>query len=179
MTAPSISRLGFALLGLIKGEPRSGYALRMVFETTAISTYSSSPGSIYPALKVLEKDGLVAQRPPTGTKRTFHLTAAGEDTLRAWLTAPVEEEDIGKRLDMALLRFAFLEMLQDPQATLRFLDSFETAARAHAASLEQFLAGEAGTKLSLQSRIAVEHGLKTTFCSAAWAADAQRRLREG
>jgi DNA-binding PadR family transcriptional regulator len=179
MAVPSISRLGYALLGLIKTGPRSGYALRMVFETTPISTYSSSPGSIYPALKVLEKAGLVAQRPPAGAKRVYHLTEAGEDALRAWLTAPVEEEDVGKRLDMALLRFAFLEMQQDPQATLRFLDSFENAARAHAASLERFLAGEAGIKLSLQSRIAVEHGLKTTLCSAAWAADARRRLREG
>jgi DNA-binding PadR family transcriptional regulator len=178
MAAP-ITRLGYALLGLIKSGPRSGYALRMVFETTPLSTYSSSPGSIYPALKALEKAGLVAQRPPTGTKRVFHLTEEGEAALLAWLRAPVEEEEIGKRLDMALLRFAFLEGQEDRAATLAFLDSFEAAARARAASLEEFLAGEAGTALSLQSRIAVEHGLKTTLCSADWAADARRRLREG
>jgi DNA-binding PadR family transcriptional regulator len=149
----------------------------MVFETTPISTYSSSPGSIYPALKGLEKAGLVAQRPPAGTRRVFHLTEAGEAALLAWLTAPVEEEEIARRLDMALLRFAFLEGQDDRPATLRFLESFEAAATAHAASLERFLDGAAGTALSLQSRIAVEHGLKTTLCSAAWAADARRRLQ--
>jgi DNA-binding PadR family transcriptional regulator len=179
MAAPPISRLGYALLGLIKTGPRSGYALRMVFETTPISTYSSSPGSIYPALKALEKAGLVEQRPPAGAKRVFHLTETGESALRTWLTAPVEQEEVGKRLDMALLRFAFLEVQQDRAATLSFLDSFEAAAKANAASLERFLSGAGGTALSLQSRIAVEHGLKSTNCSAAWAADARRRLREG
>jgi DNA-binding PadR family transcriptional regulator len=175
--APPITRLGYALLGLIKSAPRSGYALRMVFETTPISTYSSSPGSIYPALKVLERAGLVAQRPPAGAKRVFQLTEAGESALRAWLTAPVAEEEVAKRLDMALLRFAFLEVQQDPAATLRFLDSFEAAAKAHAASLERFLEGAAIPALTLQGRIAVEHGLKSILCSAAWAADARRRLR--
>ena len=51
--------LSFALLGLIGMEPRSGYKLRKVFETTPLGNYSSSPGSIYPALRALEKAGLV------------------------------------------------------------------------------------------------------------------------
>ena len=151
----------------------------MLFETTPISTYSSSPGSIYPALKALEKAGLVAQRPPTGTKRIFHLTSAGEAALRAWLEAPVGQEEIAKRLDMALLRFAFLEGQGDKDATLRFLDSFETAARAQGTSLQVFLNRPDGAGLSLQGRLAVEHGLKSILCSADWAADAKRRLREG
>jgi DNA-binding PadR family transcriptional regulator len=50
----TITTLGYALLGLIRAEPRTGYALRMVFETTPMGSYSSSPGSIYPALKSLE-----------------------------------------------------------------------------------------------------------------------------
>ena len=39
--------LSYALLGLMQMEPRSGYALRKVFETTPLGGYSSSPGSIY------------------------------------------------------------------------------------------------------------------------------------
>ena len=179
MAAPPITLLGYALLGLIGGAPRSGYKLRMLFETTPIGTYSSSPGSIYPALKALEKAGLVVQQPPTGSKRVYHLTEGGEAALRAWLEAPVEQEEIAKRLDMALLRFAFLEGKGDRQATLRFLDSFEAAARAQGASLEDFLNGADGAELSLQGRLAVEHGLKSILCSADWAADARRRLRGG
>ena len=179
MAESKIARLGYALLGLIKTAPRSGYKLRMLFETTPNATYSSSPGSIYPALKALEKAGLVTQRPPTGAKRLYHLTEAGEAALKAWLKAPVGDEEIARHLDMALLRFAFLDILGDREASLRFLASFEAAARAHAASLATFLDGADGQELTLQGRLAVEHGLKSVICSADWAADAQQRLQEG
>ena len=53
------STLGFALLGLLQQQPRSGYALRRVFATTPMGHYSSSPGAIYPALRRLEQQGLV------------------------------------------------------------------------------------------------------------------------
>ena len=45
--------LGYALIGLVQEDPRSGYALRKVFEDTPMGAFSSSPGSIYPALKKL------------------------------------------------------------------------------------------------------------------------------
>ena len=51
--------LEYALLGLVHAEPRSGYDLCKVFETTPMGHYSSSPGAIYPALKRLEGAGLV------------------------------------------------------------------------------------------------------------------------
>ena len=53
------SLLGFALLGLIFEQPRSGYDLRKIFTTTAMGSFSDSPGAIYPALARLEANGLV------------------------------------------------------------------------------------------------------------------------
>jgi DNA-binding PadR family transcriptional regulator len=174
-----ITRLGYALLGLIRAEPRSGYKLRMVFETTPLALYSSSPGSIYPALKSLARAGLVTA-PERGARQVFALTAAGEEALGQWLARLVDEEEVARHLDMALLRFAFLQEEQDEGAVGRFLDSFEAAADAHAASLEAFLGDpQRGAAMSLHSRIAVEHGLRAIRCSAEWAADARRRLCKG
>ena len=51
----TLSRLEGALLGLLHGEARSGYALRKVFQDTPMLHFSDSPGSIYPALKRLER----------------------------------------------------------------------------------------------------------------------------
>ncbi|MDH5368031.1 MAG: PadR family transcriptional regulator, partial [Cyclobacteriaceae bacterium] len=51
--------LDYAILGLVHILPQSGYAIRKQFELTAIGNYSSSPGAIYPALKRLQKFGLV------------------------------------------------------------------------------------------------------------------------
>src|SRR5690606_8869973 len=51
--------LEYALIGLIRECPRSGYELRKVFVETAMAGYSGSPGAIYPALRRLEADGLI------------------------------------------------------------------------------------------------------------------------
>ena len=51
--------LGYALLGLVAGEPQTGYALMKTFTTTPMGHYSGSPGAIYPALRRLEGAGQV------------------------------------------------------------------------------------------------------------------------
>jgi len=145
-------------------QPRSGYALRKVFETTPLGGYSSSPGSIYPALKSLEKAALLVARDPSGKrgKGEYHLTAEGERLLHAWLASPIG--DLGE----AMLRFAFLRD-DDRDATLTFLDAFLSAAESELAGLEAFLAGDGAKDLPARGRIAVEHGLRQLQASADWA----------
>lgn len=145
--------LSYALLGLVRLETRTCYALCKVFETTPLEHHSSCPGSIYPALKALEKAGLVeTSLSDTGNgKKFFHLTGEGEAALNRWLQAP------GDDLEEAMLRFALLRD-DDNVAILAFLDSFQAGAEMHAAGLIAFLAGDEGQKLSLKSRVAVEHG---------------------
>jgi len=164
--------LSYALLGLVRMQPRSGYALRKVFETTPLGDYSSSPGSIYPALKSLEKAGMVQARDARDVrgKGLYHLTAAGEDALHKWLRAPVG--DLGE----AMLRFAFFGA-DDLDAIPPFLDSFEAAAEAHAVGLAAFLAGDPAQAMSRESRMAVEHGRRRLEASAEWARWARGQYR--
>ena len=168
----SVTPLGFALMGLIREEPRSGYALRKVFETTPMGSYSGSPGSIYPALESLRKSGLVEASGEGRGKGSFHLTLQGAEAFQAWLRAPVEASD----LSQAMLRFAFLHGHPDRSVTRAFLDSFEAAAAGQATALAAFIAGEAGQALPVQARVAVEHGRRQVEASAAWAAWARRTL---
>lgn len=156
--------LSYALLGLVQMQPRSGYALRKVFETTPLGGYSSSPGSIYPALKSLEKAGLLVTRASPGGrgKGLYHLTAEGGRLLEAWLAAPIG--DLGE----AMLRFAFLRD-DDRDAILAFLDAFQSAAEGQSAGLKAFLAGESAKNMPTKGRIAVEHGLRQLRASADWA----------
>lgn len=164
--------LSYALLGLIRGEPRTGYALRKVFETTPMGNYSSSPGSIYPALKILAKAGLVSG----GNKAPYVITAAGEKAFGDWLLKPMAENEA---IDLALLRFAFLHDHPDKQVSLDFLKSFAMAAKARAVGLKAFMTSEAWQEIPMQSRLAVEHGLRTTEASAEWALDAWKQLAAG
>jgi DNA-binding PadR family transcriptional regulator len=169
-----VTTLGYALLGLIRAEARTGYALRMVFETTPMGSYSSSPGSIYPALKSLEKQGLVAAEATGKRKSIIHITPDGRRIFDAWLTAPMGTEE---SVDTALLRFAFLHDHPDRQVTLEFLATFITVLTGRASGLRNWLAGEDAQAMPLQARLAVGHGLRSLEASAQWASEAYEALK--
>jgi DNA-binding PadR family transcriptional regulator len=171
--AGAITPLGYALLGLIRAEKRSGYALRKVFETTLLGNYSSSPGSIYPALKTLEKAGLIATEPiPRGS--LFVITEAGRQALDSWLTAPAQ----GESTDILMLRFALLQDLDRPDVTRAFLISFADTARGQLDSIRAFMDGDIGPAMPLQSRLAVDFGLRSVAAALAWAENALKQLED-
>lgn len=170
----AITTLGYALLGLIRAEPRTGYALRMVFETTPMGSYSSSPGSIYPALKGLEKQGLITAEAAGKRKSVLHITPEGRRQFEAWLTAPMGAEE---GIDTALLRFAFLNDHPDRQVTLDFLTAFNTVMAGRASGLKGWLTGDEAQAMPLQARLAVLHGLRSLEASAQWASEAYEVLK--
>jgi DNA-binding PadR family transcriptional regulator len=141
-----------------------------------MGNYSSSPGSIYPALRSLERAGLVERQPVSASKSQYALTPAGRQALDDWLDAPNDGDELVRHVDLALLRFAFLQQCNDPHRTDRFLAAFRSALHRHAESLGDFLESESGRALPLQARLAVEHGQRTARASADWADDARERL---
>lgn len=171
----NIAPLGYALLGRLSIAGQSGYALRMLFETTPIGVFSSSPGSIYPALKSLCAKGLV-RTVGHGRGGRFEITTAGAQALDRWLRQPVTAEEVARRIELPLLRFAFLTGHPDYSLTEAFLRSFRTVATERATELKAFLETGDGTGLPLQARLAVEHGQRSVETSARWAADALERL---
>jgi len=170
----AVTPLGYALLGLIRAEPRSGYALRKVFETTLLGNYSSSPGSIYPALKTLEKAGLVAAE-AIARGNIFAVTAAGRAALDAWLMTPVSA---GDSIDVLMLRFAFLQDLGRADVTRDFLTSFADAARKNRDGICAFMSGDTWPAMPLQSRLAVDFGLRSIEAHIAWAENALNALED-
>src|SRR3954449_5269481 len=65
-----------ALLVLLAEEPRNGYALMQEIESRTNGVWRPSPGSVYPALSLLEDEGLVKAEENDGRK-AFRLTDAG------------------------------------------------------------------------------------------------------
>jgi len=170
----TITTLGYALLGLVKAEPRTGYALRMVFETTPMGNYSSSPGSIYPALKGLEKQGLVSAEAAGKRKSVLHITPEGRRQFDDWLTAPMGLEE---SVDTALLRFAFLHDYPGRQVTLEFLATFIFVIAGRTSGLRNWLSGDEAQAMPLQARLAVGHGLRSLEASTQWASEAYEALK--
>ncbi len=175
------SSLGYALLGLIHQQPRAGYALAKVFTTTPMGHYSGSPGAIYPALRALERAGLIRGRVERGgtlrPKRVFSPTRKGLAELRRWLEPPVSGDDVIWRLDELMLRFAFMDRLVSRAETLRFLESFRDAIDAYVGVLETHRA-EMDSTSSLHGRLALESGIAGYQTQARWVRHALGTLRK-
>jgi DNA-binding PadR family transcriptional regulator len=74
-----------ALLVLLAEEPRNGYQLMQEIEQRSEGVWRPSPGSVYPALQLLEDEGLV--RATGEGRKAFELTDEG----RAYVEANAEK----------------------------------------------------------------------------------------
>lgn len=172
------TNLDYAILGLLEQGAKTGYVIRQVFEQTALGNYSSSPGSIYPALKKLEKAGYIEKcLPPGEKKRQFELTAKGKDKLLEWLSAPLPEEDISKHLGEVLLKFAFMESLLPLDKRLTFLAQLAERIEKSLVWLTTIHSDYSDT-MSLHSKLALENGIEGQKAHLRWAKHAYKTLQE-
>src|SRR5918994_1048936 len=71
-----------ALLVLLDEQPRNGYQLMQEIEQRSDGVWRPSPGSVYPALQLLEDEGLVRVEPGDGRK-AYGLTDEGRAHVEA------------------------------------------------------------------------------------------------
>jgi DNA-binding PadR family transcriptional regulator len=181
MKTATPTTLGYALLGLLHQEPRSGYDLRKVFETTPMGHYSGSPGAIYPALRRLEQQGLVDSRVDRRTslrpRQVFRPTKTGTKTFREWLGRDVQREDVIWRLDELMLRFAFHSFLASNTASRKFLNDFLTHVDGYAQELRRQLQNMP-TATPIHGRLALESGVEQYQAHRRWARKALEQFAE-
>jgi len=159
--------LDYAILGLIQDQPLSGYGIRKMFQETALGNYSSSPGTIYPALKRLQKFELVKKNSQSNTTKVgFQITTNGISTLQKWFLKPLEKMDVEKRTDELLLRFAFMENLTDKKQKIHFLTSFRDLLIEHIKELQAFI--KESNNMPLHGRLAFQHGIDSNKTNLKW-----------
>jgi DNA-binding PadR family transcriptional regulator len=164
--------LGYAILGLLHQQPRSGYDLRKLFETTPMAHYSGSPGAIYPALRKLAKqsliEGKVDSSKPLRPREVFRPTRAGTAAFRSWLRAGVQRDDVVWRVEELTLRFAFHSHLDDVDATKTFLEDFLRETESYVGELRLQLK-QMSELTPIQGRMALECGIELYKARARWA----------
>jgi DNA-binding PadR family transcriptional regulator len=166
------SLLGFALLGLLHQQPMSGYDLRKMFASTALGSFSDSPGAIYPALKRLETRGLVRGTVEESNglrqRRVFRNTPKGLAALKAWLRKPVTREDVIHDLEGVMLRFSFMDHALGEQQSARLLEQMAEQIAAYIPDLRQYLTAHA-PQMPMSSRLALECGIYAYEAQLKWA----------
>lgn len=180
----SPSTLEHAILGMLSGQPRSGYDVRRAF-LTHLRYYSDSPGTIYPALRRMEAKGWIEAAPITEaghdnrSRRPFALTPAGRQELIAWLEQPLAKDDFALRLSELFLRFTYMGVNIRPEKTIGFLRDLEAGLLAHAA--EQRQKYDEVRKVALPYHTGVLSmllGVETIEAQARWAGTAIAELGE-
>jgi DNA-binding PadR family transcriptional regulator len=170
--------LDYALLGLLNKEPAAGYALRRIFQTTPLGTYSDSPGSIYPALRRLHQLGLVtAARERVGRRRrVYRITSAGRRVLRRWLDGPLDYHEVASGHGGPELRLAFLSDFAGSHRVAAFLTAYARILdRLHD---EHTKARDAlHGQLTTSGGIALDLGTTLTAARAEWCRRTARRIR--
>jgi len=175
------SSLEYALLGLLKQLPQSGYDLRKIFATTPMRHFSDSPGSIYPALRRMQgRKWLVAGAEGGNARKrqAFRVSRAGERALVEWLRRPITREDVIWRNQELALRFAFLDGNVEREFTRTFLDDLERELTDYTRELRDYarsMKSDSGPNTGL---LAFQQGVEGYEAQLAWARRARKQLKE-
>lgn len=176
---PNPTSLDYAILGLLQRQLLTGYRIRKIFETTALGNYSSSPGTIYPALKRLKKLGLIGQGEGTGNSKKenirFTITPEGMQMLVQWLQRPLDRESISKQMKETMLRFVFMEHLLTKDQKTGFLKSFISETREYIKILKSNYEKESH-RMSLHSQLALENGIASCRTNLRWGRKALKEI---
>jgi len=173
MTKQNIdSDLSLAILGLLAGRPMSGYDLRKVFRTTAMTAFSDSPGAVYPALRRLAQGGLIEGtiegQDTLRPRQVFRLGKRGRTALAGSLERPVTRDDVVHRMDSLLLRFSFMSGLLGAGEIAAFLRRLAEETEGYLGVLEAELR-TSGPGLPFTGRAALAQGVESYRATARWA----------
>jgi len=179
-----ITSLELAIIGLVHLEPTTGYDLCKRFESTPMGHFSSSPGAVYPALRRLEKQGVIAGQVQRASslrpRKVYSTTRDGKRLLTERVTAPVTDEDLMWDMEDLLLRFSFMGHVAGATETRRFLGDLADKADARVRELESHLRAmkAAGTPAGVlpTGRLALAYGTESYRGLARWARKALKEL---
>lgn len=132
-----MTELDHCVLGVVWREgPLTAYAVRGRFAVSVNTAWSSSTGSIYPAIRRLTSSGLVRGGSPSDGRKTqlLSVTPKGLATLHGWLQS-VTPGLTGLVADPVRTRVQFLAALSR-EAVLGFLDAAEEDCRSAMKQLE-------------------------------------------
>jgi len=115
--------LDFAILGLLREQPRHGYELKRALGD--LGFWQVSFGSLYPALRRLEKKGFIEATAGEGRRKAYRMTAAGTEGLQELLATADRGKDTDRTFQLRLAFLGYLEpgsrltVLQDRRLALQ------------------------------------------------------------
>lgn len=158
--------LKYVMLAGIYNEPRSGYELTKWLQVVGQHCWSVEHSSVYPALRELEKEGLISSERLPGTRgperSIYSVTDAGREKLTMWVASTSPRPAIK---DEQILRVLCFDLL--PRETA--LRQIAEVRAHHQSQLEFFLARQAAlTEKQLGPLLVTRRGVLAEQAYVAW-----------
>jgi PadR family transcriptional regulator, regulatory protein AphA len=165
------------ILGLLAQEPMSGYDIKRLFKDLSWLVGSPSPGSLYPILRALLKEGLVTvevvTNPDRPARKIYSLTKAGRQELEIRMDQPVTSDASLKGFVMHLL----LTGAVPPSKLVAHLRQRQAQVAARRMDLTQSL-GRLEEGADMGRCLTLEYGLALATAELAWLGKTLARLSE-
>ena len=150
-----------AVLGLLRKRPRHGYELKARLLELGYARVSF--GSLYPALRRLEKRGFIEALHQSGRRKAYKLTETGNQELARILDSAEDDED--RRFNMRLAFFQYLE----PVARLRSLKQQRNHLVSRLRTVQTALQHSAAEgPIDHYTAALLQHNIGTTESDVAW-----------
>ncbi|MGH2838737.1 MAG: PadR family transcriptional regulator [Thermoleophilaceae bacterium] len=171
-----LSPTAYVILGMLRGQPRSGYEIKQAVDGSTRFFWAASYGQIYPELAKLADAGLVEgeEQPTGGRKRTvYRLTDTGRTELQRWL------EELPARLELrdeGLLKLFFAGAV-DRATALEIVDAKRRIAEQKVAELRAIEPHAAEISDSdPYPYLVLRYGLEMSEWTIAWCERAREEL---
>lgn len=156
--------LDFAVLGLLMERPRHGYELRRALGE--LGFWRVSFGSLYPALRRLEKRGAIQTTRTSARRRTYEVTTEGRRVFDSLIQSNPDAAETDRGFQ---IRLAFLGHLP-PQRRIQIMDNRRRELSTQLKTAREILITARSTdKNEDRYRIALmEHSMHSTEADVAW-----------
>jgi DNA-binding PadR family transcriptional regulator len=156
--------LDMAILGLLREGPLHGYELKQ--RLVELGFWRISFGSVYPALRRLERASWIEVSPGSGRRKEYQITADGKEHFQRILEDEASEVENTTAFHVRLAFFRYME----PQTRIGFLERRKSVLRERIATARQSLRKTAD-RVDRYTHALMEHGMLAAEADVAWLDD--------
>ncbi|HEX9978448.1 MAG TPA: PadR family transcriptional regulator [Acidimicrobiia bacterium] len=153
--------LDMAILGLLREGPMHGYELK--HRLVDLGFWRISFGSVYPALRRLERSNWVEVSSGAGRRKEYRVTAEGKEHFQQILEDEASEVENTTAFRVRLAFFRYME----PSVRIGFLERRKSVLRERIATAHNSLRKTAD-RVDRYTQSLMEHGVRAAEADVAW-----------
>jgi len=164
--------LEMAILGLLREGPMHGYEVR--HRLVDLGFWRISFGSVYPALRRLEKAARIEVRPGSGRRKEYMLTGEGKEYFQEILEDESSEVENSTAFRVRLAFFKYME----PDTRIGFLERRKLVLKNRIANSRSSI-HKAADRVDRYTSSLMQHGVRSAEADVAWLDELIESERDG